>query len=68
MFCNFIRNDTDPDKILRLEHNQHVSMLSVLSLNISQMEQSDHFIYGNKTDIEESFKYYNKLLDDTKSG
>ena len=60
--------EADPDKILRLEHNKYLSMLSVLHLNVSQIEQSDHFIYGNKTDIEESLKHYNKLLDDSKKG
>ncbi|TDS05982.1 hypothetical protein [Sphingobacterium paludis] len=60
--------DVDPYKILRLEHNKHVSMSSVLSLNISQIEQSDHFIYGNKADIEETFKYSNKLLNDSNNG
>lgn len=54
--------ESDSNKILRLNHDEHVSYLCVLSLNALQIDKAEHFIYGKKDDIVCGVSQYDRLM------
>lgn len=53
--------DPDPLKILRLDHDVHISSLYVLTYNMLQVEKADRYLYGDKDDIIKALTQYEVL-------
>jgi len=53
--------DTDPLKLLRLDHDAQNSALYVLTYNMLQVEKADRYLYGDKLDITKALEQYEIL-------